>query len=168
MGAGVLVRVILVYKSALGFCITAKLPKFITQPLQNCSKFSIFSNFASWWAAEECEGSKWGRISLGIEWTWSQTCHMCLTCVNTCLLITLLLGELQGSMRGQNGVESRQEFNRHGPRDMPCVHNMYTCMLIVAFSWATGECEGSNWGRISSGIHWRMTCVHHKLKCVHH
>ena len=45
----------------------------------------------------------------------------CLTHVAMCPLITLLPNELQGSVRGQNGVELCQESSGHGPRHVTCV-----------------------------------------------
>ena len=68
-----------------------------------------------------CQGSKWGRISPGIQWTWSQTRDTCPSRVDTCPLLTLLPDLLQRYARGQNGVEFCQEFNGHGPRHVTCL-----------------------------------------------
>ena len=84
----------------------------------------LFPNSASRLATEVCQGSKWGRILPGMQWAWSQTRDTCLTRVDTCLFLTLLPDELQGSVRGQNGVEFRQEFNGHGPRHLTFVRHM--------------------------------------------
>ena len=65
----------------------------------------LFPIFASRWATGECEGSKWGRIKLEIQWAWSQTCDMCPSHVNTCSFLTLLLDELLGSVRGQESMD---------------------------------------------------------------
>ena len=43
---------------------------------------------------------------------------MCPPHVDTCLLLTLLPDELQGSVWGQNGEEFRQKFIGHGSRHM--------------------------------------------------
>ena len=53
------------------------------------------TNFASRWATGEYEGSNQGKILPGIQWTWSQTCDMCLSLANTCPLLTLPPDELQ-------------------------------------------------------------------------
>ena len=41
---------------------------------------------------------------------------MCPSRFDTCALLTLIPDELQRSVRGQNGVEFRQEFNGQVPR----------------------------------------------------
>ena len=42
------------------------------------------TNFGSRWATEECEVSKWGRISRAIQWCWSYTRDTCRSRVGTC------------------------------------------------------------------------------------
>ena len=71
-------------------------------------------------ATDKCEGSYRGRISPGIQWTWSQTRDTCPSRVDTCPLLTLLPDELQRSVRGQIGVEFHQESSGHSLRHMIC------------------------------------------------
>ena len=68
-----------------------------------CRNVSI-TNFASRLAIEVYQGSKWSRISPGIQWTWSQTCDTYPLSVDTCPLLTLLPAELKGTVGGQNVV----------------------------------------------------------------
>ena len=108
------------------------------------------------WATEECEGSKWGGISPGIQWTRSQIGNTCLTLVNTCPLQTHLPDELKGSVRGQNGVE----FTRNSMDMVP--DTWYVSFTNSASRWDTGECEGSKWKHDT-----RPLCVHHQhVSCV--
>ena len=82
---------------------------------------------------------------------------MCLTHVGTCPLLTLLPDELHGSVRGQNGVEFRQEFSKHGLR-----HG--TLVLLTLLLVELKGSEGTKWGRILPKIQstWsqrRDTCL---------
>ena len=57
------------------------------------------------------------------------TWHVSVTCRHmsvTCPFLTLLPDELQGSVRGQIGVEFRQESNGHGPRHVTRVRHVST------------------------------------------
>ena len=48
--------------------------------------------------------------------------------IHSTLIVSIFLtntsDKLQGSGRGQNGVEFRQEFNGHGPKHVTCVFNV--------------------------------------------
>ena len=48
--------------------------------------------------------------------------------IHSTLIVSIFLtntsDKLQGSVRGQNGVEFCQEFNGHGPRHVTCVFNV--------------------------------------------
>ena len=48
--------------------------------------------------------------------------------VQSTLIVSIFLtntsDKLQGSVRGQNGVEFRLEFNGHGPKHVTCVFNV--------------------------------------------
>ena len=124
-----------------------------------CRLASII-NSASRWATGECLGSKWGRISPEIHWTWFQTHNMCLPRVDTCSLLTLLPNGLQTSVRGQIGLEFCQESNGHGLRHLTCVlhrSNMWFTFGLLGYFWslwATDKSEGSKLGGILPGIQW--------------
>ena len=120
----------------------------------------LFPIFASRWATGECEGSKWGRIKLEIQWAWSQTCDMCPSHVNTCSFLTLLLDELLGSVRGQESMDMvpdtlhvsvttllldelqwDHKYNAHGPRHVsldlhvsPIWFNLWYCIMCILCS----------------------------------
>ena len=80
---------------------------------------------------------------------------MCLTRVATCPLLTLLPDELQGSVRGQIGVEFRQESNGHGPSHVTRVRHVSsrvdTCLLLTLL---LGELQGSARGQ--NGVEFRQ------------
>ena len=64
-------------------------------------------------ATDKCGGSKWGRISSGIQWPWSPTRDTCPLSVNTWFIHDFVTNEpieLQTSVRGQNVVEFHPEF----------------------------------------------------------
>ena len=86
----------------------------------------LWQFFISWslLARHKCEGSKWGRISSGIQWTWYPTRDTCPSRVNPWFTHDFVTNdpiELQTSLRGQNGVEFHQESNGHGPKHVTCV-----------------------------------------------
>ena len=87
--------------------------------------YAWFCNSWSLWATDKFERSKWGKISPGIQWAWSQTRDTCpsrVCHVSTRDFLTSDPFELQTSVRGQNGVEFHQESNGHGVRHIAHVH----------------------------------------------
>ena len=93
--------------------------------------YTWFCNFWTHWATDKYEGSKWGRISPGIQWAWSQTPGICLShiwCTFSFWYGTVFYiyenfvssdpFELQTSVRGQNALEFHWESDGHGCRQM--------------------------------------------------
>ena len=114
-----------------------------------CRHVSI-TNSASRWATGECLGSKWGRISPGIHWTWFQTHNMCLPHVDTCPLLTLLPNELQTSVRGPIGLEFCKESSGHSLSYLTCV--LHRSNMWFTHAWVTfnpfelqTSLRGQNW-----------------------
>ena len=83
------------------------------------------------------------------------TWHVSVKCpsrVDTCPLLTLIPNELQGSVRGQMGVKYWNLMDM-----VPDTwYVSFTCRHMSATNsasrWATGECEGSNQGKILPGM----------------
>ena len=100
-------------------------------------------NSASRWATGECEGSNQGKILPGIQWTWSQTLDTCLSCVGTCLLLTLLLGDLLGSAKGR--IPPGIQWKWSHTRDM-CLSLANICPLLTL---PLDELQRTTWTIIS-------------------
>ena len=115
-----------------------------------CQHVSVTCTFLTL-LPDELQGSVRGQIGVEFRQEYNghgprhvaRVCHVstrvntCQQVSVTCTFLTLLLDELQGSVRGQIWVEFRQEYNGHGPRHVASVchvsTHVNTCLSHVHF-----------------------------------